>query len=417
MNGTETTRELTDGAPGPARGAHDLFAELADDPLVNTTRFARSQDMYPYFLPLEESEGTEVVMDGRTLVMFGANNYLGLTNDPRVRDAAIEAIRRYGTSCTGSRLMNGTLDLHLELERRLARFLGTEAALVFATGYQSNVGAVTAVMHEDHVAVCDKEIHASVIDAVRMAGSRLARFRHNDPDDLDRVLRDHPDTPAMVMVDGVYSMGGDIAPLPEIAEVARRHGARIFLDDAHGLGVVGPGGRGTAAHFGGVPEVDVLMGTFSKSLASVGGVIAGSGEVIEFVMHKARSLLFSAALPPSNAAAALAALDVLEAEPDRPARAHRNAVRLRTALRAMGYDCGGSETPIVPVSIGEEFATIAVWKALIARGVYTNPVVTPAVAPGRGILRTSCMATHTDAQVDRAIAAFGEVTHLLPRAH
>ncbi len=395
---------------------NDLFDVIAADPLTHTTAHARARGMYPYFLPLEESEGTEVVMDGRTLVMFGANNYLGLTHDPRVREAAAEAVSRYGTSCTGSRLMNGTLALHLELEDRLARFLGTERALVFATGYQSNLGAITTFLNEDHVAVCDKEIHASVIDGVRMAGARLARFRHNDPDDLDRVLSRHADTPAMVMIDGVYSMGGDIARLPEINAVARRHGARVLLDDAHGLGVVGPGGRGTAAHHGRTADIDLLVSTFSKSLASVGGVVAASGEVVDYLRHTARPLLFSAALPPADTAAALAALTILEAEPDRPALARRHAIRVRSALRVLGYDCGDSATPIIPVLIGEEFATIAAWKALTERGVYTNPVVTPAVAPGRGILRVSCMATHTDAHIDRLVTAFHDIRHLVPAA-
>ena len=387
----------------------DVFGAIADDPMIETVTYAREQGIYPYFLPLEKSEGTEVVMDGRRLVMAGANNYLGLASDIRVMRASVSAIARYGTSCTGSRFMNGTLAMHLELEERLARFLGMDKALVFATGYQSNLGAITALLNEDHVAVCDKEIHASIIDSVRMAGAELARFRHNDPDALERVLAEHAGRPAMVLVDGVYSMGGDIARLPEIISVARRHGARVFVDDAHGLGVVGPGGRGTAAHFGCTAEVDIMMGTFSKSFASVGGVIAGSDEVIEYVRHNARSLLFSAALPPANVAAALAALDVLEAEPDRPRHAHRHAERVRRELRAMGYDCGASETPIVPVHIGEEFETIGAWKGLIERGVYTNPVVTPAVPPGRGLLRTSYMSTHTDEQVDHVIAAFSDL--------
>ncbi|MGQ0842378.1 aminotransferase class I/II-fold pyridoxal phosphate-dependent enzyme [Actinokineospora sp.] len=387
----------------------DLFDVMIDDPMLETAALAKSQGLYPYFLPLERSEGTEAVLDGRRLVMAGANNYLGLATDIRVLRAAVSAIARYGTSCTGSRFMNGTLAMHLELEDRMARFIGMEKALVFATGYQANLGAITALMNEDHVAVCDKEIHASIIDSVRMAGAQLARFRHNDPDDLDRVLAEHDGIPAMVLVDGVYSMGGDIARLPEIIDVARTHGARVFVDDAHGLGVIGPGGRGTAAHFGCVRDVDVVMGTFSKSFASVGGVIAGSAEVIEFIRHNARPLLFSAALPPPSAAATLAALDVLESEPDRPSRAHRHADRVRHELRAMGYDCGASETPIIPVRVGEEFETIATWKALVDRGVYTNPVVSPAVPPRQGMLRTSYMATHTDAHIDHVLTAFSEL--------
>jgi 8-amino-7-oxononanoate synthase len=387
----------------------DLFDVLSGDPTVATANLARETGLYPYFLPLEQSEGTEVVLDGKRLVMAGANNYLGLADDLRVLRASVSAIARYGTSCTGSRFMNGTLPLHLELERRLAAFLGKDDALVFATGYQANVGAISALLNEDHVAVCDKEIHASIIDSVRMSGAQLARFRHNDPADLDRVLADHVGTPAMVLVDGVYSMGGDIARLPEIIDVVRAHGARLFVDDAHGLGVLGPGGRGTAAHFGRTSDVDVVMGTFSKAFASVGGVIAASAEVIDFIRHNARSMLFSAALPPASTAAALAALDVLEAEPDRPVLAHQHADRVRRELGALGYDCGASQTPIVPVRIGDEFETVSVWQALVARGVYTNPVVSPAVPPGRGMLRTSYMSTHSDTQIDRVIDAFHDL--------
>ncbi|MGH3433033.1 MAG: aminotransferase class I/II-fold pyridoxal phosphate-dependent enzyme, partial [Thermocrispum sp.] len=388
------------------------FETLASDPAVRLADRARSQGLYPYGLPLEESEGTEVVLHGRRLMMAGSNNYLGLTDHPHVRAAAVAAVERYGTSCTGSRFMNGTLEMHLVLEERFARFLGKEAALVFATGYQSNLGAITALMHEDHVAVCDKDIHASVIDAVLMAGAQLARFRHNDPDALDLMLKEHAGTPAMVIVDGVYSMGGDLAQLPELAAVAQRHGARLFVDDAHGLGAVGPGGTGTAAHFGRTADVDVVMGTFSKSFASVGGVIAGSADVIEVIRHNGRSLIFSASLPPPSAAAALAALDVLEAEPERPVLAHRHADRVRAELRAAGYDCGASQSPIVPVFIGDELATLAAWQSLIERGVYTNPVISPAVPPGRGMLRTSFMATHSGEQVGRLIDAFRDVLPL-----
>jgi 7-keto-8-aminopelargonate synthetase-like enzyme len=264
-------------------------------------------------------------------------------------------------------------------------------------------------MNEDHVAVCDKEVHACVIDAVKMAGTELARFRHNDPADLDRALREHAGVSALVLVDGVYSMGGDLAPLPELVAVARGHGARIFVDDAHGVGVVGPGGRGTPAYFGCSDEIDLVMATFSKSLASVGGVIAGPRDVIDFIRHHGRAFLYSAALPPASTAAALAALDVLEAEPERPLRAQRHAERVRRELRALGYDCGSSVTPIVPVLVGDDVATISLWHALIERGVYTNPVLPPGVPPGRAMLRTSYMATHTDDQIDRVIAAFGDV--------
>lgn len=392
---------------------NDVFDVVANDPIADMAALGRAQGVYPYFLPLEESEGTEVVMEGKRLVMAGSNNYLGLTYHPRVRAAAIEAVQRFGTSCTGNRLLNGTLALHLELEERLARFLGKEDALVFATGYQSNVGAIGALLGSAHVAVCDKEDHASVLDGVHMAGAQLARFRHNDPADLEAVLDLYVDTPAMVIVDGVYSMSGDLAKLPEIVSVARRRGARVYVDDAHGLGTVGPGGRGTAAHFNCVGDIDLIMSTFSKSLASVGGVVAGSAEVVDFMRHHARSMVYSAALPPPNTAAALAALDVLESEPDRPIRTQRHAERVRKELRAMGYDCGTSESPIVPILIGDPFTTVTAWKALLDRGVYTNAVLSPGVASGREMLRTSYMATHTEAQIDQIIAAFADITDIV----
>jgi 8-amino-7-oxononanoate synthase len=392
---------------------NDVFDVLADDPMAEIAAQGRAQGMYPYFLPLEGSEGTEVVMDGKRLVMAGSNNYLGLTGHPRVRAAAIDAVQRFGTSCTGSRLLNGTLAMHLELEERLARFLGREDALVFATGYQSNVGAISALLGSDHVAVCDKEVHACILDGVHMAGAQLARFRHNDPADLEAMLQLYAGTPAMVLVDGVYSMSGDLAKLPEIVRVAHRYGARVYVDDAHGLGVTGPGGRGTAAHFNCVHNVDLTVSTFSKALASVGGVVAGSAEVVDFMRHHARSMLFSAALPPPNTAAALAALDVLESEPDRPIRVLQHADRVRKELQAMGYDCGTSESPIVPIRTRDLFTTVIAWKALLDRGVYTNAVLSPGVAPGREMLRTSYMATHTEAQIDQVIAAFADITDIV----
>lgn len=392
---------------------NDVFDVLADDPMTELAAQARTQGIYPYYLPLEESAGTEVVMNGKRLVMAGSSNYLGLTTHPRLRAAAVDAVQRFGTSCNGSRLMNGTLTMHLELERRIARFLGKEDALVFGTGYQANVGAITALLGPTDVAVCDKEVHACILDGVQMSGAQLARFRHNDPADLATVLELYAGTPAMVIVDGVYSMSGDLAKLPEIVSVARRFGARVYVDDAHGLGMTGPGGRGTAAHFNCVRDIDLIVSTFSKSLASGGAVVAGSAEVVDFIRHHARSMLFSVALTPSSTAVTLAALDVLESEPDRPIRTQRHADRVLTELRSMGYDCGASETPIVPIITRDAGTTAAAWKALLDRGVYTNPVISPGVAPGRERLRTSYMATHTDAQIDQIIAAFADITDIV----
>lgn len=387
----------------------DLFDKIAKDPVLAAARMGREQGIYPYFKPLSETEGTEVVIDGHRLIMIGSNNYLGLTTHPRVRQAAIDAIRHYGTSCTGSRFLNGTLELHKELERRLARFLGKEAAIIFGTGYQSNVGAITALMDKNDIAIADKEIHASLVDAIKMAGCQLKRFRHNDLDDLDRVLRECGDAPKLIVVDGVYSMGGDLAPLPQIIELAKAYGARLFVDDAHGLGVMGKGGRGTHFHFNCVDDVDLIMGTFSKSFASLGGVVAGDREVIDYIQHHARSFIFSASMPPASVAAVLACLDVIEEDPGYVDRVHQQAEKVRNGLRSLGYDCGQSVTPIVPVIIKNEMHTVFIWKSLFDNGVYTNPVLPPAVPPSKSLLRTSYMATHTDAQIERVLDAFEKV--------
>jgi 8-amino-7-oxononanoate synthase len=341
--------------------------------------------------------------------MIGSNNYLGLTTHPAVRAAAKNAIDHYGTSCTGSRFLNGTLELHKELERRLAQFMGKEAAICFGTGYQSNVGALTALLEKDDVAIADKEIHASLVDAIKMAGCQLKRFRHNDLEDLERLLKEYADKAKLIIVDGVYSMGGDLAPLPEMVALCKRYNTRLFVDDAHGLGVMGHGGRGTHFHFNCVDDVDIVMGTFSKSFASLGGVIAGGKDVIDFIQHHARSYIFSASMPPANVATVLACLDVIEADPGYVQKVHTQSAKVRNAISAMGYDTGSSVTPIVPVVIGEQMATVHAWKAFFDHGVYVNPVLPPAVPPNRGLLRTSYMATHTDEQIERIIQSFRDV--------
>ncbi len=387
----------------------DLFDKIATDQSMQLVRMGKETGVYPYFRPLSETEGTEVVINGHRLIMIGSNNYLGLTTHPKVREAAIEATRQYGTSCTGSRFLNGSLELHEELERRLAKFIGKEAAIVFSTGYQSNLGAISALMDKEDVAICDKDVHASLVDAVKMAGCQMKRYRHNDMDDLERVLKQTGDAPKMVIVDGVYSMGGDLARVPEIAALCKRYGARFFVDDAHGLGVMGPGGRGTPMHFGVVDQVDLVMGTFSKSFASLGGVIAGDRDVIDFIQHHARPFIFSASMPPANAAAVLACVDILEADPSYPSRVLRLADKVRAALGGMGYNCGESVTPIIPVFIGSEMNTVFAWRAFFDYGIYTNPVLPPGVPPNKSLLRTSYMATHTDEQIDRIIQGFYDV--------
>ncbi|HIQ02311.1 MAG TPA: aminotransferase class I/II-fold pyridoxal phosphate-dependent enzyme [Anaerolineales bacterium] len=373
----------------------------------------RAIGLYPYFIPLTDSEGPVAWVGDHRLIMVGSNNYLGLTMHPKVREAAREAIRRYGTSCTGSRFLNGTLELHLELERRLAEFVGKEAALVFSTGYQTNVGTISALVGRGDFVVTDKEDHASILDGCRLSFGQMRRFPHNDTAGLERVLSRLPEEAGrLVVVDGVFSMGGDIAPLPELVAVCRKYNARLMVDDAHSVGVLGEG-RGTAAHFGVTDQVDLIMGTFSKSFASLGGFIAGDADVIHYIQHHARSLIFSASIVPANAAAALAALEVMIEEPHRAQRVIEIGDRMRQGFRDLGFDVGDSQTPIVPVVFGEDMLTFRAWKMLFDGGVYTNPVISPAVPEGQALLRTSYMATHTDEHLDFVLEAFAKVGRAL----
>jgi 8-amino-7-oxononanoate synthase len=384
----------------------DLFDKCQQ---FTAAKEAQAAGLYPYFIPLTDSEGTEVTVGDHHLIMVGSNNYLGLTSHPKVRQAAIDATRRYGTSCTGSRFLNGTLELHLELERRLADFIGVEAALVFSTGYQTNVGTISALVGRGDFVITDKDDHASIVDGCRLSFGEMRRFRHNDMAHLERVLAGLPeDVGKLVVVDGIFSMGGDIAPLPEIIPLCQEYGARLMVDDAHSIGVLG-GGRGTAAHFGCTDQVDLTMGTFSKSFASLGGFIAGAGEVVHYIQHHARSLIFSASMPPASAAATLAALGVMEEEPERIARVNQIGERMRVELRRLGFNVGTSETPIIPIIIGDDMRTFFIWKLLYEAGIYTNAVISPAVPPESALLRTSYMATHTDEQLDRVVEAFTQV--------
>jgi 8-amino-7-oxononanoate synthase len=364
---------------------------------------------YPFFIPLNENEGTEVVYKGHRLIMCGSNNYLGLTTHPKVRQAAIEAVERYGTSCTGSRFLNGTLEMHEELERQLASWVKKESALVFSTGMQTNLGTISAIVGRGDYVVLDKDDHASIVDGARLSYGKIERFQHNDIDHLERVLQSIPESAGkLVVVDGVFSMGGDLAPLKELAPVCQKYGARLMVDDAHGMGVVG-GGRGTAEELGMNGSVDLIMSTFSKSFASLGGFIAGDEEVVHYIKHFARSLIFSASIPPANAAAALAALEVMRDEPQRVTRVLEIGQKMCRAYREMGFNTGCSETPIIPIIIGDDQKTFAFWRALFEAGVFVNPVISPAVPPGMQLLRTSYMATHTDAQLDRVLNIFHDV--------
>lgn len=394
----------------------DLFQKTKQ---FTMAKEAMELGIYPYFRALSDSEGTTATFEGKDVVMIGSNNYLGLTTDTRVRHAAMEAIERYGTSVTGSRFLNGTLELHLELDRQLARFVGKEAALVFSTGYQTNLGTISALVGKGDYVIIDKDAHACIVDGCMLGRGEMRRFRHSDVSSLEAVLSKIPeDAGKLVVIDGVYSMGGDIAPLPDIVEVCKRYGARIMIDDAHGIGVTGQG-RGTAAHFGLTDQVDLIMGTFSKSFASIGGFIAGDADTIHYIQHHARSLIFSAALPAPNAIAVLKALEIIESEPWLVQRLWENAGYMRDGLKVLGYDVGMSNSPIIPIFIRDEYRTALAWRALIEEGVYTNPVIPPGVPPNSSLLRTSYMATHTREHLDRALAAFkivGERLDLLQPA-
>jgi 8-amino-7-oxononanoate synthase len=370
----------------------------------------RNAGVYSFFRVIESAQEPEVVCDGRRMVMLGSNNYLGLTNDPRVKEAAIDAVRKYGSGCAGSRFLNGTLDLHVRLEERLARFMRKEAAVTFATGYQVNLGAISCLVGKGDVVYLDKQDHACIIDGARLAFGEVRKFKHNDARDLARQMRN--DTAArgrMIVVDGVFSMEGDIAPLPEIVAAAREFDAAVMVDDAHGIGVLGATGRGTAEHYGLEDEVDLVMGTFSKSMASVGGFIAGDETVIDYIKHRARTLIFSAAPPPASVAAALATVEIMEREPERRTRLWENARFFAEGLRSLGLDTAGSETPVVPVVVGEDDAALAMVQRLHEEGVFVNCVLSPATPPGRALIRTSLMATHTREHLTRALEAIGKV--------
>jgi 8-amino-7-oxononanoate synthase len=364
--------------------------------------------LYPFFQALESTEGTEVVMNGHKVLMLGSNNYLGLTFHPKIREAAQKAIDVFGTSCTGSRLINGTMSIHVELEKRLAAFMGKEAALVFSTGMQTNLGTISALVGRNDVVVMDKDDHASIVDGCKLGYGEVKRFVHGDLDQLDRILAKIPeDKGVLVVVDGVFSMGGDIVDLPKLVSVCKAHGARIYVDDAHSIGVLG-GGRGTAVHFNLVKEVDITMGTFSKSFASLGGFIAGDEDVIDYVKHHARSFIFSASLPASNVMAAMAALDIMESEPEHIERLWENAHFMMKGYRELGFNIGGTQTPIIPIIVGDDEKCFRLWKELYENGVYTNPVIAPAVPHGMALLRTSYMATHTRDQLQHALDVFAK---------
>ncbi len=378
----------------------DLFQKCKD---YTTAKEAMAAGIYPYFHALDTRQDAEVVMEGTKVIMLGSNNYLGLTTNENVIKAGVDAINNYGSGCSGSRFLNGTLKQHITLEKDIAEFVNKEAALTFSTGFQSNLAIISAIAGRNDVIVGDKENHASIYDACRLSYAKLLRYEHNDMEDLERQLKSIPSEKGILIVtDGVFSMGGDLCNLPEIVKLAKKYGARIMVDDAHGFGVFGKGGRGTASHFGLEDEVDIIMSTFSKSLASLGGFMAASQEVCHFVQHNSRPFIFSASLPPANVACAQAALDTIKAEPERAQRVLDIAEYARKKYKEKGIDIRDSVAPIIPINTYEDTQTFIICNELFHAGVYVNPVVSPAAPEGGAMIRTSYMATLTEEQIDRA---------------
>lgn len=372
----------------------------------------REQDLYPYFRPLESRQDKEVIMEGKRRIMLGSNNYLGLTTDPEIIAIGVQTLKEYGTGCSGSRFLNGTLRLHLELEAELASFLRKDACVTFSTGYQSNLGIISALVGRNDYVICDRENHASIYDGCKLSYGKMLRYRHADMADLEECLKKVPEEAGcLIVTDGIFSMGGDIAKLPEIVALAKQYGARVMVDDAHGLGVIGEGGRGTASHFGLEKEVDIYMGTFSKSLASLGGYMAADARVCDYVRHTARAHIFSASIQPASAAIALAALRKLEAHPELVTRLSDLASYGRKRYKELGIPIIESTTPIIPIYTYQPLRTLQIQKEIYEKGVYVNAVLPPACAPGECLLRTSFMASLTKDLIDEAAGIIAEVIH------
>lgn len=370
-------------------------------------KVARESGYYPYFKAVESEQDAEVTIDGKKLIMLGSNNYLGLISHPKLKEAAQKAVQKYGSGCTGSRFLNGTLDIHVELEEKLAKFLNKEAALVFTTGYQTNLGTISSLVGRHDTVFIDRDDHASIVDGCRLSYGKVIKFKHNDVEDLARLLSSSPDDQGkLVIIEGVYSVGGDIAELPDMTKTCQRYGARIMVDDAHGIGILGKNGRGTVEHFGLNNEVDLVMITFSKSLASIGGMIAGEERVLDFIKHHGRSLIFSASMPPASVAAVIAALDVIENEPERRENLLHNAKVLRKELKNLGFVVTDGLTPIIPVTVGDLEKTFFIWNILFEGGVYVNPMIAPAVPPDQSLLRVSLVATHRPEHLEKVLTVF-----------
>ncbi|MEO0129090.1 MAG: aminotransferase class I/II-fold pyridoxal phosphate-dependent enzyme [candidate division WOR-3 bacterium] len=376
---------------------------------VEAVNRAKSINIYPYFTPIESAQDHRVMINGKEYIMIGSNGYLGLAADERLKRAAIEAVQKYGSTCSGSRFLNGTLDIHIRLERELAEFFEKDDGIVFSTGFQTNLGIISAIAGKDDVIIIDRQDHASIIDGCRLSFAEVKKFKHNDMDDLERILKSIPHNKAkLIVVDGVFSMEGDVINLPEVVKLKKKFNARLLVDDAHGIGVMGEHGRGVCEHFNLLNEVDIIMGTFSKSFASLGGFVVAEKDVITHIRHTARALIFSASMTPASVASALKSLEIIKTEPERRKRLWEVTERVRKGFKDIGLDTGESTTPVIPVIIGEDEKCFAFWKSLFENGVFANPVISPATPPGRALIRTSYMATHTDEDINIVLDVFRE---------
>jgi 8-amino-7-oxononanoate synthase len=383
----------------------DLFKKC--NAIVNEVNRAHALGIYPYFTPIESVQDHRVTIDGQEFIMIGSNGYLGLAADPRIKEAAMNAIKKYGSTCSGSRFLNGTLDIHVKLEHDLAKFFSKDGAIVFSTGFQTNIGIIPSIAGKDDVIIIDRQDHASIIDGCRLSFAELKKYRHNDVNDLERILKTLPDNKGkLIVVDGVFSMEGDLAPLPEIIDLKKKYHARLLVDDAHGIGILGEKGQGTCEHFHCIDDVDMIMGTFSKSFASLGGFVVADKDVITHIKHTARALIFSASMIPASVASAQTALEIIKSEPERRKKLWGITKKILAGFRDIGLDTGNSETPVVPVIIGEDEKCFGFWKMLRESGVFANPVISPATPPGRALIRTSYMATHTDDDINTVLDVF-----------
>lgn len=388
----------------------DLFKKC--QATVKAVEKAHQLGIYPYFTPIESAQDHRVKINGREFIMIGSNGYLGLAADPRLKEAAIEAIKKYGSTCSGSRFLNGTLDIHVKLENDLAQFFEKDNAIVFSTGLQTNLGIISAITNKDDIIIIDRQDHASIIDGCRLSFAEVKKYRHNDMEDLERILKSlSPDKGKLIIVDGVFSMEGDLAPLPEIIKLKKKYQARLLVDDAHGIGVLGKNGRGACEHFDVLDEVDIIMGTFSKSFASLGGFVAAQKDVITHIKHTARALIFSASMTPASVMSAQTSLDIIKSEPERRKRLWKITETIHNGFKKIGLDTGNSQTPVIPVIIGEDEKCFVFWKMLYENSIFANPVISPATPPGRALIRTSYMATHTDEDIETVLDVFARCAH------